>query len=231
VPGGPSRIVNPEAPRLGTLEGLAYALFAPPEPLGGVIVLHGAGSSKESHYDFGRLCRGSGLAAVCFDMRGHGDSEGELDDRAIDDVAVMRTLLPGERPVGLRGSSMGGWMALVAAPRVRAEGVVAICPATSDGLLRGLRDGRFEFRAERPALDRVLEEQDPEAAAAALGERLLLLHAEGDETVPVEVSRHLHELAPDSRLVVAPGGHHRSIQHDAEFQALSVRFLRGRLAG
>ena len=215
---------------LGQLDGLAYALFTPKaQAHGGVVVLHGAGSTKESHFDFARQCRASGLAAVCFDMRGHGESDGALDDRAIDDVARVRTLLPRERPVGLRGSSMGGWLALVAAPRVRAEAVVAICPATSDGLLRGLRQGRFAFRAERPALDRVLAEHDPQVAAVDLGERLLLLHAEGDETVPVEVSRRLHELAPESRLVAVPGGHHRSVQHDGELQAYSVRFLTTRL--
>ena len=223
-------MVKVDPPQLGRLEGLAYALFSPKGPArGGVVILHGAGSTKESHFDFARQCRANGLAAVCFDQRGHGESDGALDDRAIDDVAVVRTLLPRDRPVGLRGSSMGGWLALVAAPRVRAEAVVAICPATSDGLLRGLRQERFDFRAERPALDRVLAEHDPEVAAVDLGERLLLLHAEGDETVPVEVSRRLHEVAPDSRLVVVPGGHHRSVQHDGELQALSVRFLARRL--
>ena len=231
MPGGPSRVIRVDPPQLGELEGLAYALFVPKRPAtGGVVILHGAGSTKESHFDFARLCRATGLAAVCFDQRGHGESDGALDDRAVDDVAVIRSLLPADRPVGLRGSSMGGWLALVAAARVRAAAVVAICPATSEGLLRGLRQGRFDFRAERPALDRVLAEYDPEVAVADLGDRLLLLHAEGDETVPVEVSRRLHAIAPDSRLVVAPGGHHRSIQHDGELQGESLRWIERSLA-
>lgn len=214
----------------GVRDGLAYGLFLPAgEVLGGVIVLHGAGSVKESHYDFCRLCRSGGLAAVAFDQRGHGESSGPMDDRAIDDVAVIRTLLPRDVPVGLRGSSMGGWMALAAAGRVGACAVVAICPATSDGLLRGLRQGTLRFDADVGALMRVLAEHDLEVAAAGLGDRLLLLHADGDETVPVEVSRRLHEVAPDSRLVVTPGGHHRSIQHDEELQAFSLRWLQRRL--
>jgi pimeloyl-ACP methyl ester carboxylesterase len=226
------RLVSVDPPAdAGRRDGLAYALFLPDgEPRGGVIVLHGAGSVKESHYDFARRCRRAGLAAICFDQRGHGDSEGPLDDRAIDDVAVMRTLLPSAAPIGLRGSSMGGWMALAAADRVGAAAVVAICAATSDGLLRGLRQGRFSFDADRLALERVFAAHDPEVAAAQLGDRLLLLHAEGDETVPVEVSRRLHAAAPSSRLVVTPGGHHRSIQHDDELQAFSLRWLTKRLA-
>jgi len=32
--------------------------------------------------------------------------------------------------------------------------------------------------------------------------------------------------APLKRLILVPGGHHRSIQHDAELQAESLRFVR-----
>jgi uncharacterized protein len=221
----PWRTISPDLPRTGTLDGLAWALFAPKgEASGGVVVLHGADSCKESHYDFARHVRAHGLAAVCFDQRGHGESEGALGDGALDDVAAIRTLLP-PGPVGLRGSSMGGWMAIAAAERVGAAAVVAICPATTAGLVRGLEDGRFAFRADHPQLEELLAAQDLEAAARRLGERLLLLHAEGDETVPVEHSRALHAATPGSRLVVTPGGHHRSIQHDPELQAFAGRFL------
>src|SRR5689334_1434678 len=100
---------------VGEIDGLAYALFVPEgECFGGIIVIHGAGSRKESHFDYGRAARAGGLAAVVYDQRGHGDSTGPLDDRLIDDVAAVRTLLP-PGPVGLRGSSMGGYVALMAA--------------------------------------------------------------------------------------------------------------------
>jgi uncharacterized protein len=225
----PWRTIVPDRPRTGVLDGLAYGLFEPDgEPAGGVVVLHGADSCKESHYDFARLLRSSGLAAVCFDQRGHGESRGALGAGALDDVAAVRTLLP-PGPVGLRGSSMGGWTAIAAAGRVGASAVVAISPATSDGLLRGLRDGRFAFRADRPALEEVLVAQDLEDSARRLGERLLLLHADGDATVPVEHSHRLHAAAPGSRLVAVPGGHHRSVQHDPELQATALRWLTKRL--
>jgi hypothetical protein len=51
------------------------------------------------------------------------------------------------------------------------------------------------------------------------------VYAEGDEQVPIAISRELHAAAPGSRLVAVPGGHHRSIQHDGEMIALVVRFL------
>src|SRR4051794_39513980 len=215
----------------GVHDGLAYALFAPDAATaGGVVVLHGAGSQKENHYDFARACRAAGLAAVAFDQRGHGASGGALDGRGIDDVAAIAALLPDGAPVALRGSSMGGWLALAAAGAVGAAAVVAICPASSDQLGRGLRDGRFAFGADPATLAPLLASVDLTAAAAALGDRLLLMHAEGDEDVPVEHSRALHAAAPDSRIEVVPGGDHRSVQHDPEMQALAVRFLVRRCA-
>jgi pimeloyl-ACP methyl ester carboxylesterase len=217
-------------PETGRRDGLAYALFrAAAEPGGAVVILHGAGSAKENHFDFARLCQAAGLDAVAFDQRGHGESGGALDGRAIEDVAAIAALLPGG-PVALRGSSMGGWLSLAAAQAAGAAGVVAICPAGSDLLREGLRGGRFDFTADRPSLDRLLATVDLHAAAGALGERLLLLHAEGDEQVPAGHSRELHAAAPGSRLEVVPGGHHRSIQHDEALQAVAVEFLVARCA-
>jgi alpha-beta hydrolase superfamily lysophospholipase len=103
----------------GRHAGLAYALWLPDEAAAGaVLVLHGAGSCKESHFDFGRAARDMGLAALAFDQRGHGESEGPMGAGAVDDVVAMAALLrerasaarPPDRPVplALRGSSMGG---------------------------------------------------------------------------------------------------------------------------
>jgi pimeloyl-ACP methyl ester carboxylesterase len=226
------RAVHTEPPAdIGVRDGLSYAVFLPDSaPAGGVVVLHGAGSQKENHYDFARACRAAGLAAVAFDQRGHGESGGSLDGRAIEDVATIVALLPAGVPVALRGSSMGGWLALAAGAALDATAVVAICPASSEQLARGLRDERFSFDAEPATLAPVLRSTDLPAAAAALGERLLLMHAEGDEDVPVEHSRALHAAAPASRIEVVPGGHHRSVQHDPELQALAVRFIASRCA-
>ncbi len=217
----------PDPPaQTGERDGLAYALFTPPdEPLGGIVILHGAGSCKESHFDFARAARAAGLAAVAFDMRGHGESAGALDARLIADVATIAELVP--RPLALRGSSMGGYVALLAAGYLDADAVVAICPAGSDLLLRGLRSGRFEFRADRSSLEAFISEHDLPDAVAALRTPMLLLHAEGDEQVPVQDSVALHNAArmERRRLIALPGGHHRSIQHDPELQGESLRFV------
>jgi pimeloyl-ACP methyl ester carboxylesterase len=225
------RTVRADPPaETGELDGLAWARHAPAdrEATAGVVVLHGADSRKENHFDFARACAAGGLAALTFDARGHGESAGRLDGRALDDVARMADLLrerAGIERVGLRGSSMGGYLALTAAAGARAAAVVAICPASAVGLSVGVRAGRFGFAADRDAVVRLLRDHDETEAARALSAPLLLLHAEGDEVVGVELSRALHAAAPASKLVVVPGGHHRSIQHDAELQGVAVRFL------
>jgi pimeloyl-ACP methyl ester carboxylesterase len=227
----------PEPPRLGTHNGLAYALFTPArDATAGVVILHGAGSAKENHFDFGRAARAHGLAALAFDARGHGRSEGAFGPSAIEDAVTMCELLAQEAPaVSLRGSSMGGFVAIhAAAGWGEAAAVVAICPAPEDVLLRGLRSGRLvDFHVDREAIEPWLEALDLYEAVGRLGPRtaLLLMHAEGDEQIPYTVSQELHAAAKDpKRLLVLPGGHHRSLQHDGELQGEALRFI-ARAAG
>jgi alpha-beta hydrolase superfamily lysophospholipase len=226
------KIPTPDPPAaLDRVDGLAYSLWLPAgDPWGALVILHGAGSCKESHHDFARAARDAGMAAVCFDQRGHGESDGALDDRMVEDVATVAGVLGHGVPLALRGSSMGGALAILAAPRVGARAVVAICPASATGLARGVRQDRFDFRADVPALTRLLDGLSVAGTAETLEVPLLLLHAEGDETVPVSHSREIARRAPDARLIAVPGGHHRSVQHDAELQGEALRWLRRRLS-
>jgi pimeloyl-ACP methyl ester carboxylesterase len=232
-----TRTVRPLLPaQISTRDGLAFTLWLPPNhrppAQSGIVVLHGADSVKESHHDFARAAVALGLGAICFDARGHGESAGRLDGRAVADVAAMaaqlREALGDPRaPVALRGSSMGGYFALLAAGPARADAIVAICPAEGAGLRRGLLAARFEFAADVPELLALLERCDLRETVRRIEVPVLLLHAEGDERVPVGHSRQLAEVmsAPGSRIIVVPGGHHRSIQHDSELQAVSLRFI------
>jgi pimeloyl-ACP methyl ester carboxylesterase len=240
------RYSTPTPPELGTQDGLAHALFLPDgEPDVGVVILHGAGSAKESHFDFARGCRADGMAALAYDARGHGRSEGSFGPSAFDDALSMVELLRRHTPhVALRGSSMGGFQAIHAAAQAAggaaggaAAGspapvcaVVAICPAPEAGLLRFLRsEERPDFACDPDECQPWLESLDIYEAAGRLGPEtaLLLLHARGDESVPYTISERLHEAAREpKRLLLLPGGHHRSVQHDDELQAVSRRFIR-----
>ncbi len=240
-----TRTVDPLPPTVtGVLRGLAFELWlpSPPRPAAtaGVVVVHGAGSCKESHHDFARAAVARGLAVVCFDQRGHGQSAGALGegDGALADIVMFvvelrSALADRDAPIALRGSSMGGCLAILAAAdpiAARAGGidaVVAICPASTAGLARSLRAGTLGFAADPVAFGAFLDAHRVDTAVAALAVPLLIMHAEGDEIVPVAHSRELAGAmtAAGSRLIVVPGGHHRSIQHDAELQAASLRFI------
>lgn len=224
---------TPEPPELAERDGLAHALFLPDErPRAGIVICHGAGSAKESHFDFGRVARASGLAALAFDARGHGHSSGEFGPTAFTDVLAMVDVLRAHTPhVALRGSSMGGLQALHAAALADPPliAVVAICPAPEDLLLRGIRSPRpLEFRYTRERMEPWLESLDIRAAVASLAGRtaVMLMHARGDEQVPYTVSEELFLAAGEpKRLLLVPGGHHRSLQHDGEMQAETIRFV------
>jgi uncharacterized protein len=234
------RTVVPILPaQTGVCEGLSYTLWLPSGRVRGVVVvLHGAGSCKESHYDYARAALPLGIASIVFDQRGHGESGGRMDANVLSDVHAIADRARGAigdpaLPVALRGSSMGGYFALLAAPVVDASAAVAICPASAEGLRRGLSAGRFEFAADLENLDAFLAAHDLHEAVRTLEPPVLLMHAEGDEQVPVEHSRELAALLrhPDSRLIAVPGGHHRSVQHDEELQAVSLKFIERSLAG
>ena len=226
--------------RKGSHGGLAYALWLPedPPPWPGVVVIHGAGSRKENHADFARLATAGGWAALTFDLPGHGSSEPEMTGAAVDGVISMVRLLadePGVDPdrVAVRGSSLGGFLAICAAavaPEI--AGVIAICPASEDDLARGVRQGRLEMRIGDPVdLEAWLIAQDVGAAVERIaGRPLILLHAEGDTQIPSDHSEDLYERAGEPRkLVIVPGGAHATVQHDPELQGMALHWLERRL--
>ena len=212
---------------------LAHVLDRPDgDPWAGLVILHGAGSRKENHADMARAATAAGLAVVRYDMRGHGATGGLMDGRALADVADAAALLPAGLPVALRGSSMGGYLALAAAQAVGAAAVVAICPAPAPLLARGLRDGELEVAADVAGLEALLAAHPLEAALDALTTPVLIQHAQDDEQVPVDGSRALAARLrhPASRLEVSPGGDHRSVQHDPAAQQAALAWLRAVLA-
>jgi fermentation-respiration switch protein FrsA (DUF1100 family) len=237
----------PQQPdELGTLDGIAYALWLPFEeqPAPAVVILHGAGSQKENHADYARAAVAHGFAALTFDNRGHGETTGDLGPGVLTDMQKLVRFLAArpevdEHRIAVRGSSMGGLLAIhLAAASDAVAAVVAICPAAEWMLIEDVRrvaDGRpppagsylEAMRIDASALVAWLGEHEVGDAVDRLGSKpLLLIHARGDETVPVAHSEELHERAAEpKRLLVLEGGDHRSAQHDSEIQGESLRWL------
>jgi hypothetical protein len=157
-----------------------------------------------------------------------------MSGSAVDDVISMAELLGSQddvdaSKVAVRGSSLGGFLAICAAAASQEiAGAIAICPASQDHLASGLRQGRFEMRVADPvALEAWLLAQDIGDAVERIAPRpLILLHAEGDTQIPSDHSEELFERAGDPRkLVIAPGGAHTTVQHDPELQGMALLWL------
>jgi len=204
-----------------------------------VVIVHGAGSCKENHADFARLATATGWAALTFDLPGHGESEPEMSGGAVEDVVALARLLGAHDGVdagrvGVRGSSLGGFLAIsAAAASAEIAGVIAICPAGRQHLADGLRRATLDMRVGDPvALEAWLLAQDVGAAVERIAPRpLILMHAEGDSQIPSDHSQDLYDRAGEPRkLVIVPGGAHQTVQHDPELQGMALRWLERELA-
>lgn len=177
-----------------------------------------------------------GQAFVRFDYLGHGQSSGRFEDGTIgrwldDSLAVLDQLTEG--PLVLVGSSMGGWLSLLAA-RARPErlaGLVLIAAApdfTERLLFGGLspedratleREGRLERSSQyspEPSVFtwKLIEEGRRHLLLdrpLALPCPVRLLHGQADPDVPWEYSLQIarHVEAPDIVTTFIKGGDHR----------------------
>lgn len=183
----------------------------------------GLGSRKENHADMGEALARAGIAALALDLRGHGASDGALDGGVADDLRAGLAALAaaGHAALGLRGSSMGGLLALhAAAADARVRAVVAICPARPEGLAR------------RVGADWPLALSPERAVARHDGVARGFWHATGDEQVPWGSTLALAGIAPHPmRLRIALGGGHNTLQHDPAVLAETIAFLGTHLRG
>ncbi len=153
--------------------------------------------TKALHLD--AHCGRCGRAYLRFDYRGHGRSSGRFETFTIggakeDTLAVLDELVEG--PAVLVGSSMGGWVALLAAiarpERVRGLVLVAPAPDFTERLMWRAWDAAKRARLEREGV--VFEPSDyeePVPITRALiedGRRHLLLEA---ATVPIRCPVHI----------------------------------------
>jgi pimeloyl-ACP methyl ester carboxylesterase len=230
-----------EGVRFTTYDGIELAanLYLPKgvseEWSSGIIVCHGFGSSKEKHADFGELASSNGYAAIILDLRGHGESGGEMDANIFNDVAAALQYLHtrsevNPMSVAIRGSSLGGWLALHTAAHLRdIAPVVAFCPSTEASLMILMEEVAMVQRGHTSPLvpeipprvnvnsmTQLLYRLDVLKIAKRITPRpLLLVHCEGDEVVPAHVSQRIYDAAQEPKtLWLLPGGNHQFAQHD-----------------
>ncbi|MBT3331169.1 MAG: alpha/beta hydrolase [Rhodospirillaceae bacterium] len=151
-------------------------------------------------------CQASGRTYTRFDYRGHGQSDGQFEKGTIglwadDALAVLDQITTG--PQIIVGSSMGGWIMLLAAKArpERIAGLVGIAPAP-DFVLRMWEGFSDEIKAtlRRDGVYRAPSEYDDEPYAITLnlieeGRQQLVLQEDLKVSYPVRI---LHGMAdPD----------------------------------
>lgn len=222
---------DPPPPRklVLTSDGLLLAallLLPCGRPKGALLVCHGAGSRKENHVIMAEQAVQRGLAAMVFDFRGHGESEGRMDGGASQDVVAAAHRLLDESGAGwlaARGSSMGAFWLLRAARAHPAlfRSLVVLCPADEASLLHGLdlfddlsadKSQGFTGRFDSARLRAFLHTTDLMRTSAGM-QRVLVAHARDDEEVPFAVGKRLARvLAPPTRFIAVPCGGHKGPQ-------------------
>ena len=150
--------LNFEPVTLTTTDGVDLAAWYLPGTNGaGVVVMHGAGSTRSDVLDQAAVLVDGGYAVVLIDARGHGDSDGTAMDFGWYgdlDIAAGTTFLASRADIdrtriGVVGFSMGGEEAIGAAatdPLIRAvvaEGATGRQAADKDMVLRHLRVARL----------------------------------------------------------------------------------------
>jgi pimeloyl-ACP methyl ester carboxylesterase len=186
------------------------------------------------------FCNARGLAFLRFDYSGHGASSGDFLDGTIsrwsaDALAAIDRLTEG--PLILVGSSMGGWIMLLAAlqRRARIKGLIGIAPAPdfteeliwrrlpgSDQhrlMMQGRLEQPSEYSAEPYVITRALIEDGRRhlllggttGGAIDLDMPVRLLHGMRDPDVPYRQSLRLAEslASRDVRVTLIKDGDHR----------------------
>ncbi|GEO81011.1 alpha/beta hydrolase [Pararhodospirillum oryzae] len=244
------------APSILTLaDGATIAYHRTPGKAPGVVFLHGFRSDMtgDKALTVENWCKTKGHACVRFDQRGHGRSSGRFEEGTIgqwaaDTVAVLAALTEG--PQILVGSSMGGWLMLLAALAgpARIAGLLGIAAApdfTEDLIAAQLGEterARLEAEGVLPMPGPVGEPPIPlTRALIADGRRHLLLrgpialscpvrllHGREDDSVPWETALRLQERlsGPDVRVtLIKDGGHRLSRPEDLALIARELEAL------
>jgi len=196
-----------------------------------IVVVHGSGGNRadpaERMLGIVKDLTSHGYNVLTFDMRGHGESDGEhisagLYEKndllgAIDYVRSRGV----ENKIGVLGFSMGAAVCLMTAPE--SEEIDAVVADGSYADIVSIIESEFAERSDLPgffipiilSMTRTVYDVDftaikPEEAVRKTSAPVFIIHGEQDEMIPVEHAYRLKEASqnPDSRLWILPEAQH-----------------------
>jgi uncharacterized protein len=229
--------------QLRTADGEQLAAWYVPSTNGAaVVLLGGAGSTRDDEIDTAAVLARHGYGVLLLDVRGHGGSTGEamlfgwygeVDIApAVDWLTVRPDVVAGR--IGVVGFSMGGQQAVAAAgadPRIRAvvvDGVVGRhssemqAPSVVEEFMGWLTMEASEAMTSAPHPAPLVD------AVRSAAPNPFLVIAAGDVRMEQDFADQLHEAAPDSVDVwVVPGVGHTAAfdEHPTDWEARVVDFL------
>lgn len=230
---------------LQAADGVELAAWYLPPSNGAVLVLlHGAGGSREDVRGHAALLQAHGYGVLALDLRGHGESDGTTNRfgwQGTRDVKAAVEWLQGRHEVqaiGGLGLSLGAEVLLGAASDVPALTAIVADGATHRSLdeLRALPSERSLVRNFVPrvmfATVQVLTGDEPpksllEAMRAAPGTAFLLIAAGGNDGEVRYNQRFAEVVGQRAELWVAPGASHtRALtQYPDEYERRVIGFL------
>ncbi|TAM57011.1 MAG: alpha/beta fold hydrolase [Acidobacteria bacterium] len=209
-----------------------------------VVLVHGWGRNTERMLPYATILHPAGVHLLAFDARHHGlsDADGHAsmkkfseDIRAVVDFVAARPDAD-LRELAVVGLSIGGAAAIHAAahePRIRAVATVGAFAHPGDAMRR-LGVASWLLAPAMPLTLRYIEwrvgvrldDLAPERHAGRIDGRLLLIHGEQDETVPVENVERLARAAGAGAEVWRIAGRGHSDPHlEPGFAERLLRFL------
>lgn len=181
-------------------QNLVGNLFIPENvsfPTSGVIFYHGLGSSQKGYFSRAEALDKEGIISLIFDLRGHGDSEGDCNKITIKDNLVdclytfdYFTSLKeiDNKRIGLCGSSYGGYLAAIVSFKRSVKSMVLRAPAIYQNRLWNTPLGKLPSEEIRRFKNEgKLEKAKSILAISQFQGSLLIIKSEKDETIPKRV--------------------------------------------
>lgn len=182
-----------------------------------ILYLHGAGgSTRRGHHLLRSALQQRGLGSVCFDAIGHGETGGTFAQSSVASrTRQARAVLaasPLSGPLVVFGSSMGAYNAIRLTQLEKVDALVLIVPGVYTPSAYEVPFGP-EFsgviRRERSWID-----SDAWDILSRFEGRLLIIHAEHDAVIPLEISDRLFGAATRAQsrqLHVVQGAEHNHL--------------------